>query len=523
MARVLAAAWLALLLWPVVTASALANAWEAPRWQLLLVGGWFALAAWLLLPRRAFLVLTYPLVLAGLVVAVADAWLSVNLFELLAVSFTFREGEVLHALRPHLVTMALAAALLLAMLVALWRAPPASRPRPAARAAVALMGLLLALTLPAASWRNAWPGALAMSALQGNAGDGGIALPGLPNTRNSPRNRFETWDAHRERSSDEPETYVLVIGESVRSDRVPGCGGRPQVTAPPADALLYCDVLSGSSSTHTSVPLLVSRDVPGGRERITHDATMLKAFEAVGFETFWFGLQERAIAWPDAANQAYEPAPRLDREALLPWLEQALAKPSRRKLIVLHAYNAHAPYHARYRPERAPFAVDPRVLDGAPSREALPAWWNDYDNAIDESLRFVNEVIARLQARPGTAFLVFTPDHAENMLDDARGLTLHALKVPTLWDTRVPGIVWANAAWRTEHVAQWQMLAANRGAGLMHMDFAPTLLGAAGIRYREPRAQVVDLTARAVPARVRFTHLRAGETITLEQLREQAR
>jgi glucan phosphoethanolaminetransferase (alkaline phosphatase superfamily) len=341
--------------------------------------------------------------------------------------------------------------------------------------------------------------------------------------RASPRPRAADWHAQRPGPVPERETYVFVIGESVRSDRVPGCGGRPEVMSPPPSALLYCDVLAGASGTHASVPLLISRDLPGGRVRVPRDATFQKAFEAVGFETFWLGVQERAIAWPDAGNVALDIVPGMDRERLLPFLQQALARRDPRKMIVLHAYNAHSPYIDRYDPAVAPFRVDAALArTGSPRRETLPQWWNNYDNAVDESMRFLRQVTAQLQSQPGEAFLVFTPDHAENMLDDGRGLLAHALARPTLWDTRVPAIVWANEAWRRAHPARWRMLAANVKSPLMHMDMVPTLLGASGIQYAEPRTLPVDLGAHVVPPRVRFTQLRPGQTVTLDTLAAEA-
>lgn len=516
--RALAACWLGLLLLPNLTIASLANSWEAPRWQLVAVSAWMAALFWVALPRRLFLVATFPLLWAGIAVVVADVARSANLLELLAVWYTFRPGEVAIALGPYVPALAGVGAGLLAMLVILWpQAPraPHSPHRRAWLAAVLAAGAALAFALPARSWRDAWPAALAGAALEGQAGDAGVALPALADVRTSPRNRFETWGAQRPAAPPPPETYVLVIGESVRSDRIPGCGGRPQVTAPPAGALLFCDVLAGSSSTHTSVPLLVSRALPGSRERVPRDASVLKAFEAVGFETFWFAVQERAIAWPDARNQAYDPTPRLDRDALLPLLDAALARSEPRKLIVLHAYGAHAAYGERYRAATAPF----RVEGPARSGEAL---WNDYDNAVDESMRFLAEVAARLAAQPGETFLVFTPDHGENLFDDARRLQHHALKLPTLWDTQVPAVVWAGRGWQAAHPQKWKMLEANQRGALMHMDVVPTLLGAAGIRYQEPRGEPVDLTARVAPARPRFTQVRAGETMSLETLRAQA-
>ncbi|TWO66668.1 sulfatase-like hydrolase/transferase [Caenimonas sedimenti] len=514
--RVLLAIWLGLLLLPNLTVASLANTWHAPEWQLAAVGCWMAALLWTALPRRLFLVVTFPLLWAGIAVVAADALRGANVLELVAVWYTFRAGEVQAALAPYRLALAATGLALCALIALLWRRPPGPGPRRKQLAAVLVTGAVLAVALPAHSWREAWPAALAGAVLEGQAGDSGIALPDAPDFRASPRPRTASWEARREQPPAAAETYILVIGESVRSDRIPGCGGLPLVTAPPAGALLFCDMLAGSSSTHTSVPLLVSRALPGSRDRVPRDATLLKAFEEVGFETFWLAVQERAIAWPDARNQVYDPAPKLDRAALLPLLDAALARPEPRKLIVLHAYNAHAPYRDRYVGPQAPFPV----AGPAHSGEAL---WNDYDNAIDESMRFLREVAQRLQAQPGEAFLFYTPDHGENLFDDARGLQHHALRVPTLWDTIVPGIAWANAGWRAAHGAKWKTLADNQRAPVMHMDVAPTLLGAAGIRYEEPRRLPVDLTARAVPPRTRFTQVRAGHTMRFETLQAQAR
>jgi len=48
------------------------------------------------------------------------------------------------------------------------------------------------------------------------------------------------------------------------------------------------------------------------------------------------------------------------------------------------------------------------------------------------------------------------------------------------------------------------------------------MLGAADIRYTERRAEPVDMTARIAPPRARFTQVRAGEIVTLDELRRQA-
>jgi glucan phosphoethanolaminetransferase (alkaline phosphatase superfamily) len=189
------------------------------------------------------------------------------------------------------------------------------------------------------------------------------------------------------------------------------------------------------------VPLLVSREAPGHAQRVSSDATFLSAFEESGFDSFWLSVQERAIAWPDARNQSFDPGP--DRPTLVPALRKALERAGSHKVVVLHAYNAHSPYVERYERGKGPFAVDAARSKTDPIERR-----KDYDNAVDASMRFVSDVIDELRRDPGETFLLMTSDHGENLQDDARGLLDHALKRPTLWDTRVPALMWANEAWR---------------------------------------------------------------------------
>jgi len=523
MAPAVAGLWVVLCLAPVATLLARADGWEGPAWHQGALSLWLLAFACAWLPARAFLVLSFPIVVAGLGVSLADLVHSVDALELLAVLPTYRRLEVRQALAPYGFWIAAFLFLLACVAAILWRHAP-SLPRAGLRTRIALAaaGPGLALVAHAGAWQQTWPVSLGAAAVDASLALDGIGRPNLPDVRANPRDRFDTWGARSDKRPDARETYVLVIGETVRADRVPGCGGRPGITPAPADAILMCDVLAGAGNTHVAVPLLISRELPGAQNRIPREATFLKAFESSGFETFWLSVQERLIAWPDARHTAFEPGAR-DREALMPMFRRALSMPGQRKLIVLHANNAHYPYGTRYHPARAPFPVDrSKVDDKMPSTATLDQWWNDYDNAIDETMAFLRDAVELLRTQEGESFLLFTPDHAENMLDDARFLSLHALKSPTLWDTAVPGLAWASDAWRRRQPAAWAMLQQNARRPLMHMDFTPTMLGAARIRYDEPRKEPVDLTAAPVPPRSRYTHLRAGQAVSLETLRQQA-
>jgi glucan phosphoethanolaminetransferase (alkaline phosphatase superfamily) len=344
----------------------------------------------------------------------------------------------------------------------------------------------------------------------------------------NPRDRSSTWHGRAidAAAAARQMTVVLVIGESVRADYLRECGGPDRTRALDRGTVVACDVSAGSNATHTSVPLLVSRDLPGQNVRVSTDATFLDALHGAGFESYWLAVQEHFIAWPDARRARYR-SPGIDRKVLLPVLDEALAEPAPRRAVVVHAYNAHVPYCARYDQRHAPYPVRCPDQSRLPTRddgdaELLRSWRHTYANAVDESVGFLDAVIDRLRELPGEVFLIYTPDHGENLFDDARGLYGHALRIPSRWDIAVPAVFWANDAWRERHSQAWARLARNASAPLMHADLVPTLLAAAGVAYDEPRTSVVNLLAADVPTRRRIVQRAFGTVVDMQELMHEA-
>jgi glucan phosphoethanolaminetransferase (alkaline phosphatase superfamily) len=516
-------AWLLLLVVPSMTTFTSTYSWDASPYYLLAVTVWLFGLAWFGLGPRGFFVATYPLALFSVLFLAADYVRGANLLELAMVSGGFMASETSSAVRPYIVPMALVALVLVFPVWVAWRFPHEPNGRnPKRLVLVPVLGLLGAGLLWAApaTFLRAWPInvlSLGVATTLGRTEFISTALPWAPVNARKPGG---TWSAHRTGAAPkENETYVLVIGESVRADRLQACGyGRPIAMTTPA--IVYCDVMASSSSTHTAVPLLVSREMPGSTLRVSQDATFLKAFEESGFRTYWLSVQGPTIAWPDAQVERYAFAHTTDREDLLPLFRAALDEPGPRKLIVLHAYNAHAEYCFRY---KAPGAVVPTgdcaVLGNVMTYEKREAWRDAYDNAVAESLAFLDAVAAELDARPGQSFMAYTPDHGENLMDDDRLYFAHSLKEPTRFDTRVPFIFWANGAWREANGPKWELLRANAGAKAMHVDLVPTMLGAASITYAEPRQEPVDLTRVSPPARTRWVMQRLGVVVDGDTLK----
>lgn len=521
-ASVLPIAWFLVLIAPATLTLSASDTWDLNPTQLLVASAWGIVCLRLLLPPRVFLLLTYPIALFGLACVGADALRNVNLLELAAEWNTYSRADVAQAAAPYL-SRCIGLALVLAVLC--WLAARSSgghELKARIRYAAVVVGTgVLALLLPSATWPRAWPINAGLVGAAYLANSPALAHGSTSVMLSSPRKPHGSWAAVRASPPVARQTMVMIIGESVRSDFMKECGGPDKVRGVHAGAVVACDVTAGADATHTSVPLLISREWPGHAVRVSDDATFQRAFEEVGFHTYWYDTQNAPLAWPDAGTQAYPSGP--DAEELLPLLERTLATGEDASSIVLHTYGAHADYCVRFDTKTAPYGTAcPLPRSDGPTRADLAQWRRAYAGAVDATVDFLNQVIDRLDRLPGEAFLVYTPDHGENLLDDGRELYGHALRHPTVWDSRVPAVFWANAAWKAAHPAQWAQLEANARAPLMHADLVPTLLAAAQIRYQDTQRPAADLLKEPVRPRQRVVQKAIGAAIPWEEMVREA-
>lgn len=515
--------WMILLILPAASSTSSSQPWDVDANLLFALSCALVVAARIALPARWFFPLSLPVALAALVCMGADFMRHADLLDLGLQWRTFSRAEVRTAIGPYAPAIGLAAAVL-----ALWCWACARRTEQRrfarARAALALVVVAgLATTLPRAIWVRAWPlNVLLVTASVATDSQALLATlqPALSTV--DPRDPAATWHG-RATSGAARQTMVFIVGESVRADFLRECGSWSRVRAAAAGALVACDVTSGSDATHTSVPLLISRDMPGRPYRVSRDATFVHALQEAGFETHWIDDQSTEnLIWPDAQFREFLAYNGSDEAAMGPALARVLAGPAPRKAVVLHATNAHEGYCTRYEAASAPYAVDCTRLGGIPGAADAPTLRLSYANAIDASVGYVNGVIEALCHEPGEAFLLFTPDHGDNLYDDTRRLYGHALRHPTRWDVRVPAIFWANDAWRAAHPRQWALLQAQASSPLMHADMVPTFLAAAGVAYEEPRPLAVDLLDARVPPRRRTIQRALGAVVEWDTLVREA-
>ena len=327
--------WIIVLILPAVTTLPPSPIWDLGECALLLAPIWLAVAAHLVLPRRWFVVATLPLAVLGLLCVGAMVLRGVDALELALQWRTFSRGEVDAALRPYLAPALAGFVVIAALCAAVWRWAPARSTSRRGRWATAAVTLAAALAVPHASWLRTWPikPALVLAAAAGDSRWVADRLFPQASTAN-PRNPKSTWNASRLPNAPATETIVFVIGETVRNDFFHECHGPARVRPVAAGALVACDVTAGADATVTSVPLLISREMPGHPDRVSADATFAHALKEAGFDTYWHGTQGPVIAWADADHQSFPNATGSDSALLLPPLQASLAQPAPLKAVV---------------------------------------------------------------------------------------------------------------------------------------------------------------------------------------------
>ncbi len=228
------------------------------------------------------------------------------------------------------------------------------------------------------------------------------------------------------------KTVVLVLGES--SNRWNwSLYGYSRKTTPELDAmrgqfLAFDDVVSSYGNTIKALTRALTIADHNDDESWRNEPSVLGLARASGYKVFWLTNQSTAYfegafgGDADRFRRVY--AGRAGRhdssfdERLLPVLDDALADPSPRKLIVLHMLGSHEDYSSRYPAEFDRFGKQPDQVAASMSNR----WWwvRDARDAYDNSILYTDHLLAAMLKRlkaagEGEAHFLYVSDHAQDV------------------------------------------------------------------------------------------------------------
>ena len=291
-------------------------------------------------------------------------------------------------------------------------------------------------------------------------------------------------------ADNEAETLVLVIGETSRADnwQLYGYSRKTNPLLTQTKGLtVFTDYMSQSNTTHKSVPILLSLAEADNYDILYHTKGIMQAFREAGYHTVYLSNQQRNHSFIDFLGEQADdclflrdshPDNAYDTDLLVPLAQKLARQKGRRTFVVLHTYGSHFSYADRYPDFMRKFQSD--QYDGA-KRQYRPQLINAYDNSICQTDLLLRHIIEQLTAHGGSAAMVYTSDHGEDIFDDARHLFLHASPFPSFWQLHVPLIVWTSSTYRQRHGAITSALDANRHKAAESNSVFHTLLTMGGV------------------------------------------
>lgn len=233
------------------------------------------------------------------------------------------------------------------------------------------------------------------------------------------------------------DTYVLIVGESVRVDNMSLYGytrsTTPQVEAQRKQIKLFNQAISGAPYTALSVPLSLTADSVLSHDIHNYPDNIINMANQAGFQTFWLSSQsafrQNGTAVTSIAMRAMETVyVRGFDELWLPHLSQALQqKTQQKKLIVLHLNGSHEPACSAYPQSSA-------VFQPQDDQDAC------YDNSIHYTDSLLGQIFELLKDR--RASVMYFADHGLERDPTKKNVYFHGGREASQQAYHVPMFIW---------------------------------------------------------------------------------
>jgi glucan phosphoethanolaminetransferase (alkaline phosphatase superfamily) len=301
-------------------------------------------------------------------------------------------------------------------------------------------------------------------------------------------------------SAAEPQTVVMVIGESSRYDRW-SLNGYARETNPllsqQTNLVPLADLITSVSATRLSVPVIISRKpATESLKDGFSEKSFISAFKEAGYKTFWLSNQISFGKFDTPVSVFAKEADVVDflnlggftdnsnyDEILFGSLTHAVLDPAPKKLIVLHTLGSHWNYSHRY-PKQfdkwlpSLYGIDKPVYTDIRIKTSLN---NSYDSSILYTDWFLDGVIQRLKDAGQPAAMLYVADHGQTLYDNSCRLAFHGHN--TQYEFHVPAFAWYSDAYAERHPGKVEQLRRHRKARLATENVFHTLLDLADVHY----------------------------------------
>lgn len=310
-------------------------------------------------------------------------------------------------------------------------------------------------------------------------------------------------------SNDDRQLHMLVIGESAARNCFSLYGYERETTPllQRTDNLMVFEDMSATATvTLMAVPQILTAIGPGKLMEATQEPSLLTAYRKAGYRVYWLSTQRKhgtfdtiTSLFSEDAHEAEFLSGKLDVNgdgaysarsdlALLPLVQNILAKKEDKVLLVLHTIGSHGPYTQRYTSKLTRFPVDKQEAMRALKRvsgsvnadaEDLQKVQDSYDNTIFATDCLLANLIHLLKGAGASSWLWYVSDHGENTSKSPAAKFVHGVVSPDV--AFVPALAWLSPRYRENHPELVEALQQNLKAPASSASTFHTLLDLAGL------------------------------------------
>lgn len=311
--------------------------------------------------------------------------------------------------------------------------------------------------------------------------------------------RFKSFRFHAKRAGTplhRRQVYVLVIGESSRRANWQ-LFGYDRATNPELSQLPNLVTIRRFISTWpesiAAIPMILTRRKPAMAWNAPwHEASILRAMQEAGYETYWISNQQ-AIGEFDSPvsmyayeaqhvewlNHASWTAPGSYDGDLVRPLQDALAKSHHDLFIVLHMMGSHVKYDYRY--PKAFERWTPTQVSPPGQGTNIQRARNAYDNSILYTDHVLAQVIDVLKHSGAVTALWFESDHGELIPTPTCDKEGHG--VGTVPEYEIPALFWYSDGYDAAFPERVANLRGNADKRTLSADTFESLIDMAGVTF----------------------------------------
>lgn len=307
------------------------------------------------------------------------------------------------------------------------------------------------------------------------------------------------------------ELYILVIGESARSDNF-SLNGYHRITTPRlaqrSNLISFPHIYSQAGTTETAVPHMISRVPITEHHLILSEKTLPETFQEAGYNATWLTNQSRAQYLQrilDAMDSKFETGKDMSvtnnyDEYLLAPLQNTISEQAQKQFVVVHTMGSHWRYDTRYPQSFERFS--PSIGENftlsmiTPSNRQILI--NAYDNTILYTDYFLDSIISIVEKQHIPSLVMYMSDHGENLYDDERNLVLHGNYGTSKWLFHVPFIIWYSDEYAELNPEKIEQMNAHINTRDNSSILFHSMIDAANLRYLNDTASNTMMCTRSI-------------------------